>query len=257
VVGVAAVLALVAGGVSVATDHGPFAGREPQVVGPGSDGSLSTYEKKVLAEVDGAYAVGGDVVVPWPLAPADRVAPLVGSRVATGLHGYGELGLNPPSTTSFPAFVRKPRQGAPVFTDYGPVSLGCVQGPDPACLVVLLAGDASRPTMVDELASASDLVRGARVRLLVRPSWSDHVRRTNTFGGFDGVATTVRLTLEGGQRVDADVDAGNVSDGDTLFWSSTDKPVRRVTAYAADGSVFRDQRVRDCDTTNTCGDPLG
>jgi hypothetical protein len=255
-VAVAAGLALVAGGVSVATGHGPFAGKEPQVVGPGG-GSLSPYETKVLDEVDGAYAVGRDVVVPWPLAPADHETPVVGARVATGLHAYGELGLNPPSSETFPAFVRKPHQGSPVFADYGRVSFGCVQGPDPACLVVLLAGEASRPTMVDELASASDLVRGRRVRLLVRPSWADHVRRTDTFGGFDGVATRVRLTLEGGQQVDAGVDPGTVSDGDTLFWSSTDRPVRRVTAYAADGSVLRDQRVRACDATNTCGDPLG
>jgi hypothetical protein len=255
-VALAAVLALVAGGVSVATGHGPFAGKEPQVVGPGG-GSLSPYETKVLDEVDGAYAVGGDVVVPWPLAPADHETPVVGARVETGLHGFGELGLNPPSTKTFPGLVRKPHQGAPVFTDYGLVSLGCVQGPDPACLVVLLAGDASRPNMVDELASASELVRGARVRLLVRPSWSDHVRRTDTFGGFDGVATKVRLTLEGGQQVYAAVDSGTVSDGDTLFWSSTDRPVRRVVGYAADGSVLRDQRVQACDATNTCGDPLG
>jgi hypothetical protein len=145
--------------------------------------------------------------------------------------------------------------GSQVRVDLGPMSLGCVQGPDPDCLIVELVGsDKGSRFNVGELASAADLGPGHRMRIMAWPSYADRVLRRSYLGGFDGTrATKVVLTLVDGSTVDAQVDAGTVSRGDTLFWAAVDERVTKVTALDAEGNVVRSQAVRPCDLTNTCG----
>ena len=109
----AGVAALVAGVVTagvLATSARLDRAEEP--VGPDHGPALSSYEKRVLREVPGSYAVGGTVVVPGPIDPKHvqnlgfEVSGFTGRLAPLGWHGLSQFPMY--STVRYPDFMLRP-----------------------------------------------------------------------------------------------------------------------------------------------------
>jgi hypothetical protein len=258
-------LALVGGGFAVASMlDDPRGGPGEADVATGTTTTLTAYEKEVLAAVPGAYAADGTVVVPGPIDPGSEQnqriddGDLAGPPVPLGFHGYTDPGYLA-STVTYPAIVerrqmRDDRTGMDVVADNGPVSLGCLAHAGDACSpAVLVGGAATGWFYLYGLGTDRWLEPGAEMEVFLDESYPRGGARHSVIGGLDGADTSrVELTLVDGARAEATVDAGELSQGDTLFWAETTAEVARVTAYDAAGDVIDVHEVRACTDPVDC-----
>lgn len=233
--------------------------RAEKPVGPDHRPALSTYEKRVLREVPGSYAVGGTVVVPGPIDPEHvqnlgfEVSGFTGRLAPLGWHGLSEFPMY--STVRYPDFMLRPApEGTQMYADMGPMRIGCLQRSEPHCDLVLVVGE--RRTGWFSFATVGTdefLTPGSQMELFPGGSFDGRVHRPTVIGGFRGTrATDVELTLEDGSRVSATVDSGLVSPGDTIFWARTQSPPVRATAYDAAGRLVDDHERTPCDDPLDC-----
>ncbi len=226
--------------------------------GQQQDEALTRWEQEALDAVPGSYAVAGTVVVPGPLDTADDVATmrftarqLAGEPVALGWHGYTDPGYVA-STVTYPDLIEQrqvlaDREGKDVVADNGPVSLACLSdGGRPCSPAVVMPGEGTDWFYLSGLGTDDFLRPGSDMELFLDELHARSGATSSLIGGFDGVARRVELTLVDGTVQVASIDAGVMSEGDTLFWAETPVEVTRVTAYDSDGDVVQERQVRDC-----------
>ena len=227
---------------------------------------LSPLEQKVLDRVPDAHRVDGEVVVPGPVdpraevafrlsAPAGRVAPL-------GWHGYEDFrGIPVRTTQRYPAFLTSPvPDDADVWADAGPLHLGCHRTSESTCHLLLLVGNPRtgwfsimRDPAWMHLGDQRFLKPGAPMEVFADSTFAGDRVRPLVVGGFHGTdAERVELELRDGTTTEATVDSGRIAPGSTLFWSLTDSPVVRATAYDAAGTVVEDHRLTACYSRVDC-----
>jgi len=229
----------------------------PQYVDSPQEHPLTSVQRKAL-KVNGAYSVGGTVVVPAPVKPdtpvggIDPVAPP--SRVASlGFHGFTADGFLNTSAT-YPKFLQDGLPSDGLVADNGPAWLACRRTTAADCQVeVLVGGPDTGWHLLKPLGDARFLQRGADMEVFLNRVYLDHQARQSVIGGFDGTAAfRVGLTLADGSMVGATIDSNNVSPGDTLFWAVVDQPVAKVTAYDAAGNVVLEHTIRSCSDGIDC-----
>jgi hypothetical protein len=255
-----AVAALVAGVVAagvLATSARLDRAEEP--VGPDHGPALSTYEKRVLRELPGSYAVGGTIIVPGPIDPdhvqnlAYEVSGFTGRLAPLGWHGLSSFPVY--STVRYPDFMLRPApEDTQLYVDVGPLRIGCLQRSAPHCDLVLVVGERHSGWLSFETLGTDEfLTPGSEMELFPGGTFDGRVHRPTVIGGFRGTrATEVELTLKDGTRVPATVDSGRVSPGDTIFWARTESPPVRATAYDAAGALVEDHKVTPCDDPVDC-----
>jgi hypothetical protein len=253
--------AVVAGAVAVGIHGGgdPAGGRTAQAAAQDHHVTgLTAYEKRVLREVPGSYAVDGTVIVPGSAAGggigAQEVSP---DRIASpvrplGFHAYagGAIGGD-----GLPRFMQgNPPKDSQVVADEGPVYLGCTTWPSAkGCTVSVLDRDGGTYHYVYGLGTERFLAPGAGMEVFTAEDYTGRAYHATLIGGFDGTeATRVDVTTVDGQVVPATVDRGTISDGDTLFWATLPADAASVTAYDADGKVVATHRVRSCTDPVDC-----
>jgi hypothetical protein len=222
------------------------------------DTELTELEREVLRAVPAGYASGGTVVLPGPVKPESQVNQrvddwLAGPPQPLGFHGFTGPGYIE-STVDFPVdLVDKVLAANPdshgVVADNGEVALGCVAWEGRGdCGPSLLVGDEATGWFYLYGIGTDDFLRpGAEMEVFLAPTYRRDGVGQSVVGGFDGVdATRVVLTLVDGSRQEADLDSGEVSAGDTLFWSEVDHEVARVDAYDVDGEVVDSHKIRPC-----------
>jgi len=257
----AAVLAVVVGGWLVTAglrdDAAP-----PRPAKPDSTKVLNAYERRVLSEVPGSYAVRGEVVVPAPVDPqgtwsiAHEVDGFTGRLAPLGWHSLWPLseGLVA-STVETPQFMhRPPPDRTDVYQDSGPMYVGCRRVSDARCGLFFVVGnrDVGWFTGV-RLGDQNFLVPGKPMELIPGGTLENNRLQPTVVGGMHGTSTTrVVLTLRDGTTARAVVDAGRVSRGDTIFWALVESQPIRATAYDGDGHVVEDHRLTACDDPVDC-----
>jgi hypothetical protein len=257
----AAVLAVVVGGWLVTDDLRKDAS-PPRPAKPDSTKVLSAYERRVLAEVPGAYAVGGQVVVPAPIDPegtwslAHRVDAFTGRLAPLGWHSMSWLtdGLVP-STVARPAFMHAPPpEHTDVYQDSGPMRVGCRPVSDARCGLFYVLGNRDIGWFTGYRLGDADFLRTGRPMELIPGGTLENNRfQPTVVGGMHGTTTTqVVLTLKDGTTANATVDSGKISTGDTIFWAVVDSPPVRATASDGAGRVVEDHELTPCDDPVDC-----
>lgn len=267
---VAAVLAVVVGGWLVTAglrdDAAP-----PRPAKPDSTKVLNAYERRVLSEVPGSYAVEGMVVVPAPIDPQHpvnetfRVPRFEGPLASLGWRAFTDRRDVPvPTSLRYPDFMgqRTPEaeQNAEVLGDNGPLRLGCVPRPGPGCNLVYVGGsnDLGWFSLMHDpswmhLGTPDFLKPGSDMELFTLGGLRDGELLPAVVGGFPGTtATRVTLTLRGGSTARATVDSGHVVPGATVFWARTQVPMTKATAYDAQGRVVAEHALTPCDNRIDC-----
>jgi hypothetical protein len=227
---------------------------------------LSPLEQKVLDRVPDAHRVDGEVIVPGPVdpraevafrlsAPAGRIAPL-------GWHGYEDFrGIPFRTTQRYPAFLTSPvPDDADVWADAGPLHLGCHRTSATTCNLLQLvrsqhAGWFSimRDPAWMHLGDQQFLKPGAPMQVFPGSTFAGNRVRPTVIGGVHGTTTErVELALRDGTIAEATVDSGRIAPGSTLFWSLTDSPVVRATAYDRAGTVVEDHKLTACYSRVDC-----
>ena len=258
----AAALAVVGvvGGVPLLTGH--LGSQDSTAIEPSAPDhqvtGLSSYEKRVLAQVPGSFEVDGTVVV--PSTPATSVHEQLGpDRLgqpirALGFHAYAGGAL---LDAGLPAFMqhRNPPKDSQVVADEGEASIGCVtfaEAPQ-ACQVSVMGQEAGHTYYLYGLGTGRFLDPGAEMEVFTDDDYTGRTWHASVIGGFDGTtATRVVITMVNGETADATVDSGQISAGDTLFWASLPAEAAGVTAYDADGQVVAEHQVRSCHSPVDC-----
>ncbi len=124
----------------------------PQPVDHDGTRTLNSYERRVLAEWPGAYAVGGEVVISTPVDPElpiwlqSQVDGVDGRLAPLGWHS-----LTPASDVPLfdrlagPAFMRSGEmpERTQAYQDSGPMRIGCRRAPGVSCGLFLVVGSDS------------------------------------------------------------------------------------------------------------------
>ena len=258
-VGASAVLVAAVVGAAGWGVAGSSGGSTPPQVGvaaePGAR-TLSSYEKRVLREVPGAYPAGGVVVVPTPVDTTNTTENtlLPSSQLPRPLRSLGFPAMTDPgyvaSSVELPRFMRgNIPDGSQVLAAIEPISLTCAQWkPGATCQPAVVVPDGERGAFyLYGLGTDHFLDPGHGMELFLDDTVRERHVLQSVIGGLDGTkATTVVLTLTDGHRQDATIDSGQISPGDTMFWGVVDGSVARVTAYDDQGDVVATHRVRAC-----------
>ena len=238
----------------------------PSPVHPNGLTSLNSYERRVLAEAPGAYAVHGEVVVRTPPDPAanvfiaSKVQRFAGRVAPLGWHGMWDLNDGPLSTTAeLPDFMRKDSppplpDHTQVWEDTGPLWIACLPRPDGPCVTETLFGNRSTGWYNGDRVGDDNFLRPG-TPIEVRPSRTleNHRNQSTLIGGMHGTTTTrVVLTLQDGSTTEATIDRGRIAKGATLFWALTGSQTVRVTAYDATGNLVEDHPLSSCDDPVDC-----
>jgi hypothetical protein len=257
----AAVIAVVVGGW-FASDDLRNDSMPPQPIKHDHTEVLSSYERRVLAEVPGAFAVGGEVVIPAPIDPtaaanvARQVDGFTGRLAPLGWHAMTPLSDgNIASTVRTPQFMHQmPPENTDVYQDSGPMHLGCRPLPGVRCGLFYVIGNLDIGWQTgDRLGDDSFLKPGAPMELIPGGTLEDRRPEPTVVGGMHGTAATrVELTLRDGNTANATVDSGRISHGDTIFWARLDSAPVKATAYDAHGRVVEEHQLTACDDPVDC-----
>lgn len=257
---VAVVAALAAGGWLVGNDLRDDAA-PPQPAEPGHAKVLSSYERRVLGAVPGAFAVAGEVVIPAPVDPkaapnvARQVDGFTGRLAPVGWHSMTSL-LDGPiaSTVPTPPFMHTvPPDDTDVVQDSGPMHLGCRPVAGDCGLFFVLGNRRIGWQTGNRLGDDNFLKPGRPMQLIPGGTLENHRFQPTVVGGMQGTTTTrVVLTLRDGTTANATVDSGRISRGDTIFWALLESPPTRATAYDHQGNVVEDHGLTPCDDPVDC-----
>ena len=265
VAGVAAAAAVVAALVAGALVGQGLVNRaeKPQPVKPDGTKVLSAFERRVLHDVPGSFAVRGEVLMPTPIDPdnpawgASQVDGFVGRLAPLGWHAMLDLQDGIAYTPAdYPAYLREPPpEDTQVIQDIGPMHLGCRPMPGARCgLFHVLTDKNGHWYTGDRLGDENFLKPGQPMQLRPGSTLENHRLQPTVVGGMAGTRTTrVVITLNTGRITDATVDRGHIAPGATVFWGLFDDahPVR-ATAYDADGRMVEDHRLTPCDDPVDC-----
>jgi hypothetical protein len=213
---------------------------------------LTPYERRVLEAVPGSFAVDGTVVVPGHgeaySSRSFSAEQLAGAVRPLGFHTYAGGAIAVPGE-QLPRFMEGNHGGSQVVADQGPASLTCTTWEDTdGCVVSVVAERADgRYAYVYGLGTDSFLEPGAEMEVFTDEDYSTGTYRESVIGGFDGTdAVRVVLELVDGREVEAELDSGGVSAGNTLFWGTSPVAVEAVEAYDAKGDLVESHTVRAC-----------
>ncbi len=243
-----ATLAVILAGVAFAG----LGSRNP--VPPDDDRAVLTdLGRRAINELPLAYQAGDAVVVPAATDPAvhwtgpvslDRIHGHAVPLGARGLVDYGAV----TSSVDAPAWVDRLTSGDRVFADVGALFFACTTWPgqDACSASVLMYHDTKYYFYVSGLGSEAALDEGAPMEVFGFKSVNGTELQELLVGRLGGIAAEeVRLTMPDGTERTAWTSKGLVLDGETLWTAATSQPVRRVTAYDADGEVLATQRLND------------
>lgn len=222
--------------------------------------SLTTYEKRVLSDTPGSYAVDGTVVLPDVADPAAdnyrRLAPkrIIGTPVPLGFHGsVGPMYL--PSQRSEEGYLDNAPKGSQVVIDPGPLWMGCTTWPKgDGCVPSVLAKDTvGRFISLHGFGTEEFMKPGAEMELFTDDDFSERTWSQSLIGGFHGSGTTrVLVEMTDGSHAEAQLDVDEMSPGNTLFWAKLPHAVAWVRAYDGDGKLLAEHRLRDCKDPVDC-----
>jgi hypothetical protein len=229
------------------------------------DTTLTPLERRVLEAMPAAYAADGTVVVPGPVDPDSEMNQRLDEDWLStpprplGFHGFTDPGYLD-STVDYPsALIEKVFADDPdnrgVVADNGEVALACVAWEGKGeCGPAVLVGDAAVGWFYLYGLGTDDFLRpDAEMEVFLDETYTRDGVGQSVIGGFDGTdAAEVVLTLVDGREVAATVDSGELSPGDTLFWSSVDGGVARVDAYDASGERVEAHEIRPCSDPVDC-----
>lgn len=274
-----AVAAVTGVGLGLGGPGSDGAGRQATVYAPPTaPRELSPLAKRVLAQVPGAEQVSpGQVVIPGPgtgqqydqKVPADELAK---PPVPLGAHTY--VGVTAYAPKQFPAWLYdevqrieqeelgSKKEGYPVgstemgiLVDSGRAELACLarrsSGGEP------MPGSSCYPALVSTVGGSSYLrwsmgtddflEPGKEMELFTSEDYSSGSPSTVWIGGLDGTdVERVVLDLADGSTMDAEVLAGTLVPGDTMFWADVPGELTHVTAYDAQGGVVDDHTITSC-----------
>ena len=274
-----AVAAVTGVGVGLSSHGSDGAGRQTTVYAPPeAPEQLSPLAKRVLAEIPGAVQVSaGQVVIPGPgtgqqydqKVPADELAK---PPVPLGAHTY--IGVTAYAPQQFPAWLYdevqrieqeelgSKKEGYPVgstemgiLVDSGKAELACLAQrssvgedmPGTACYPALISRVDGSSYLRWSMGSDDFLEPGKEMELFTSEDYSSGSPSTVWIGGLDGTAVErVVLDLADGSTMDAEVLAGTLVPGDTMFWADVPGELTHVTAYDADGAVVDDHAITSC-----------
>lgn len=221
--------------------------------------ALTAYEQRVLDEVPESFAVNGTVVVPGAVSPTDHHKYFTDEQVdgrirPLGVHLYTGVGYMTGAT--YPSFMEGNQpEDSQLRADNGPSYLGCVEwdSGDAPCLLAVLVKTGQKFAYGYGFGTDNFLKPGAKMEVFISPVFDGRVQQELVIGGFDGTsATRVELTLEDGSRVDATLASGDLSEGNSIFWTSVAEPVASITAYDAEGGVVITHEIKPCKDPVDC-----
>ena len=169
---------------------------------------LSSYERRVLDEMPGAYAVAGEVVIPAPVDPqaapnlARHVDGFTGRLAPLGWHSMTSLSDGPiASTIETPQFMHtNPPDNTDVYQDSGPMHIGCRRLSDTPCGLFYVLGNRDIGWQTGYRLGDEDFLQpGAPMQLIPGGTLENHRFQPTVVGGMHGTRTTrVVLTLRDG-----------------------------------------------------------
>jgi hypothetical protein len=244
---------------------------------PKAPPELSPLAKRVLSDIPGAKQVSpGQVVIPGPgtgtqldeeLAPDVLAQPLV----PLGAHTYSGVTAYTPDQLPGWLYDRVQRiekqlgskqKGFPVgstemgiLVDSGRAQLACLADrsshgedmPGEGCYPALVSTVGASSYLGWAMGSDDFLEPGREMELFTSEDYSSGSPSTVWIGGLDGTdVTRVVYEMADGSTTGAEVLAGTLVPGDTIFWANVPGDLTHVTAYDAAGDVVDDHAITSC-----------
>lgn len=245
---------------------------------PDAPEELSELAQRVLREVPGAVQVSkGQVVIPGPGGGQQHDQKVGADSFAAGpidLAAHTYSGVTAYGPRHFPAWLYdevqrieqeelgSEEEGYPV----GSTEMGILVESGDAQLVCMrrslggnedMPGDTCHPALVSSVGGQTYyrwgmgtddfLEPGQEMELFTSDDYSSGAPSTVWIGGLDGTdVTRVVLDLADGTTMEAEVLAGTLVPGDTMFFANVPGELLKVTAYDSDGVVVDDHAIESC-----------
>ncbi|KRF17979.1 hypothetical protein ASG90_06580 [Nocardioides sp. Soil797] len=261
--------------------------RDAQVADP-STPQMRFLVKRALEEVPGAVQVSPtEVVVPGPGTPPsfvgsdDILGPerFEGKTIGLGVHNY--VGVTMYDHNEFPAWlhdgvakIERDELGDPdqnsypvgstetgVLVDAGSVELACMTAWDwnedkqvpGKCSPALVGHVGDERYYMWGMGSDDFLESGSKMELFTSDNYTSGAHSIMWVGGMDGTdVTRVDYVATDGTIVDGTISSDAIVPDETMFWAEMDRPLAKVVAYDADGTVLESHEIKPCDSGTDC-----